>query len=250
MNKRKRLLLVCLLSLSISWGCGQATTPQPEARPEPTAGPQATATPQSIVTPEPTPTVQPTAIPEATATVQPTATPIPGWEKFEGGGVALWLPQSYEGGDLDEDIDLIVDRLRSLGPDFEQMAQMIEQNPTLYVIWAFDSEVGPSGFLTNMAVTTEKVPSAITIDTYLDAAEGQFPDQLQVVERDIVSLGDREAGRLVIEFNISGVIGQEVMYVVKDGNTMWVITYATGAEEFDQRLPVFEQSALTFTIEP
>jgi len=31
---------------------------------------------------------------------------------------------------------------------------------------------------------------------------------------------------------------------------MWVITYVTAAEEFDQRLPVFEQSARTFAIQP
>lgn len=159
------------------------------------------------------------------------------------------MPESYEGGNLDEDIDVIVERLRNLGPDFEQMAQMIEQNPSMFVIWAFDSEVGDSGFLTNVAVTTEKVLSAITIDTYLDAALKQLPAQFQVVDRDIVSLEDHQAGRLIIEFTISGVVGKEVMYAVKDDNTMWVITCATGAEEFDQRLPVFEQSAFTFAIQ-
>lgn len=250
MNKRNRLLLVCLLSFSTALGCGQAAAPQPTARPQPTAVPQATATPRPTATPEPTATPQPTATAQPTAMPQPTATPIPGWKKFEGGGVALWLPQSYEGGNLNKDIDLIVEGLRTLGPDFEQMAQMIEQNPTMYVIWAFDSEVGESGFLTNVAVTTERVLSAITLDTYLDAAVQHFPAQFQVVEREIVSLQDRQAGRLAIEFNVSGVVGREVLYVIKDDGTMWVITYATGAEEFAQRLPIFEQSALTFTIQP
>jgi hypothetical protein len=31
---------------------------------------------------------------------------------------------------------------------------------------------------------------------------------------------------------------------------MWIVTYATGAEEFDRRLPVFEQSILTLAIQP
>lgn len=183
-------------------------------------------------------------------TPQPTATAIPGWEKFEGGGIELWLPESYEGGNLQEDLDVVVQNLRRLGPDYEQLAQVIEQNPSMYVIWAFDSEVGSPGFLTNATVTTEKVLSAMTLDTYLDAAVGQFPPGFDVRERDIVTLGDHQAGRLLIEFAIQGVRGSELLYAVKDGTTMWVITYATGADEFDERLPVFEQSALTFAVQP
>lgn len=214
MNERNCMLLVCLISLSTVLGCGQDRVLSPPA------------------------------------TSEPTATPIPGWEKFEGGGVELWVPESYEGASIDEDIDVIVEKLRAFGPDFEQMAQTIEQNPSMYVIWAFDSEIGDSGFLTNVAVTTEKVLSAMTLDTYLDAALKQLPAAFQVVERDIVALDDHRAGRLVIEFTVSGVVGKEVMYAIKDDNAMWVVTYATGAEEFDQRLPFFEQSALTFAIQP
>ncbi len=214
MRKRNRMMLICLLLLGTAFGCGQAAPPQP------------------------------------TATAPPTATPIPGWEKFEGGGVELWLPESYRGGDLAEDIEVIVEILRRLGPDYEQVAQMIEQNPSMYAIWVFDSEIGDSGFLTNVAVTTEKVLSAVTLDTYLDAVARQLPAQFQVIERDIITLVDYQAGRLVLEFVVSGLAGKEVLYVVKDGNTMWGITFATAAEEFDQRLPVFEQSALTFAVQP
>jgi len=179
-----------------------------------------------------------------------TATPIPGWEKFEGGGVELWLPESFEGGNLDEDIDLIVEGLRSFGPDFEQMAQTIEQNPSVYILWAFDSEVGETGFLTNVNITTEKVLSALTMDTYLDAATKQLPPQFQLVERNIVQLGDYQAGRLVWESTLGGMDVKQLQYFIKDGNTIWAITYSTGAKEYDQRLPVFEQSVHTFAIQP
>lgn len=181
---------------------------------------------------------------------QPSATAIPGWEKFEGGGVELWLPESYDGGNLDEDLEIVVEGLRTLGPDFAQMADLIEQNPSMFVIWAFDSEVGNSGALTSAAVTTEKVLSAMTIDTYLDAALEMLPPQFRVVEREIVTVGDNPAGRLIIDFTISGMAGKEVMYAVKDGNTMWILTYGTGASEFNQRLPDFEQSVNSFEIQP
>jgi hypothetical protein len=177
---------------------------------------------------------------------QPTNTPVPGWTKFEGEGIELWLPDSYVGGDISENLDSIVALLRDQGPDFEQIAQMIEQNPDIYALWATDSEVGSSGFLTNVNIIPEQVISTMSIDTYLDAAEQQFPPQFQVVERDNVSVGKYDAGRLVVEFNLTGVVGKELLYAIKDGNTMWIITFATGLEEFDDRLPEFEQSVSSF----
>lgn len=177
---------------------------------------------------------------------QPTMTPIPGWEKFEGDDVELWLPESFDGGDLSSDLDVIVENLRRLGSDFEDMAEMIEQNPSAFVLWAFDSKVGYSGFLTNVNITKERSLSAVSIETYLDAVINQLPSQFHIVERATFSLETYEAARIIVEFSISGVRGKEALYLIKDGKTMWGITFATGADEFSQRLPIFEQSILTF----
>jgi outer membrane murein-binding lipoprotein Lpp len=177
---------------------------------------------------------------------KPTNTPIPGWVKFEGKGIELWLPDSYVGGDISENMDLILSRVRDLGADFEQIAQMIEQNPDMYALWATDSEIGPSGFLTNVGVTSEQILTTVSVDTYLDAAEAQFPAEFQIVSREKVSLGEYEAGRVEVEFEYFGIFIKELLYTVKDGTTMWVITYATGLDEFEDRLPEFEQSANSF----
>lgn len=181
---------------------------------------------------------------------EPAPTSIPGWKKFEGDGVELWLPESFEGGNLDEDLEVIVDRLKQLGPDFENIAQMIEQNPSAFVLWAFDSEVGDAGFLTNVNATREQIFPSITMDTYLDAATKQLPPQFRVVDREIVSLDHYEAGRLFVDLTISGTEAKEVLYAIKDGDTMWIVVYATGADEFDERLPTFERSINTFVIQP
>ncbi len=178
------------------------------------------------------------------------ATPIPGWEKFEGRGIELWLPESFDGGDpTSEDLEMIIEGLRSLGPDFDQMAQMVEQNRSVFVIWAFDSELGDSGILTNAIVGTERVPTALKMDTYLDAVTKQLPAQFRVDKREIVKLGEYEAGRLVIDFTMSGAHAKQLMYTIKDSGTMWSVNYTTGAEEMDQRLPTFEQSIRTFKIQ-
>lgn len=173
---------------------------------------------------------------------------IPGWEKFEADNMELWLPESYDGGNLDEDIDVILSNVRRLGPEFTQIAQLVEQNRDLYLLWVFDSNLGTSNFLTNVVVISEPVISAVTLEIYLDAIESQFPPQFQVVGRDIVPLGQYQAGQLIVESMINGVAAKQILYIVKEGNRMWGITYSTGLEEFEQRLPSFRQSMDTFQI--
>jgi hypothetical protein len=234
-------------------GCGQSESLKATATSQPTA----TSIPQTA-TSEPTAT----SIPQ-TATSEPTATSIPatempqsteiskpGWEKFEGDGIDLWLPESFEGGNLDEDIDLVVEMMRNLGPEYEQTAQLVEQNPSIFIIWAFDSVVGGSGYLTSVAVTKEKVFSALTLDSYLDAAQKQFPSQFKVVEREILSHGENQAGRLIIEFEVNGVFGKEVVNVIETENTMWIITCATGLDEYEERSPIFEEIFQNAVIKP
>jgi len=177
------------------------------------------------------------------------STPMPGWEKFEAGVVELWLPESWEGWDPTEGIDTVVEKLQNLGPGFDKYAQQLVQNPSMVVLWVYDLEVGESGGLTNVLVCKQGVFSTMTVDTYLGLVLQSLPAQFQVTEQGTVRLTDHEAGRLILEADLSGVEAKELMYVVKEGTTMWLITYSTGAQEFDQRLPVFEQSALTFAIQ-
>lgn len=180
---------------------------------------------------------------------QPEAPPIPGWEKFDGGRVALWLPQSFRGGPLrGKNLDAVVEGIRALGPDFEKAAQTIERNPSAFVIFAVDSRVGDSGTLTSMNVVAERVPSAVTVNTYVNIVAKKLSRKYQVVERGIVPLDHYEAGRLVVEIDVRGVSIKSVMYAVKDGSTIWALNYGTGASEFDQRLPAFEQSARSFAV--
>lgn len=178
------------------------------------------------------------------------ATTIPGWERFVANDIELLLPESFEGGNLSQDVDLIVAGLRDLGPDFDEMASIIEQNKDLISLWAFDSNIGSSGGLTNVAIVSEPVVSSMTLDTYVELSVDQLPSFFEVLDQEIVSLDRYDAGRLIIDFANEETAVRQVMYLIKEGSNAWVITYATGTEEFNERLPVFEQSIDTFLIRP
>jgi hypothetical protein len=210
MNKRIPLPFLVVLLASIVAGCNQVSS-----QPAPTLG--------------------------------PAPTPIPGFTKMDGKGVALWLPDTFAGNNFTgDDREMILQRLKSLGKDFDTLVKAIENNPDMFLLWVFDSKIGDSGNLTNVNVTSEQVLSAITVDTYMDAALKQLSAQFSITSRDSLTIGASKGGRIIIELKQMGM--KEALYIVKAGNTMYVVTYATGAEEFDQRLPVFEQSAQTFAV--
>ncbi len=186
--------------------------------------------------------------PLLTPTPRPTMTPIPGWKKFEGTGIELWLPEHFVGGDLSENLDRISEQIKSLGPEYEPYIRPVLQNPSMFSLWAYDTEIGASGYLVNMGVTTVKVPPLVSLDIYTDNSVKQFPDTFNLLERDETTLNDRDARRLVIEMKLPNVTVKALMYILIDGNTVWMITYTTASDEFDRRLPVFEQSARTFNI--
>ena len=179
----------------------------------------------------------------------PTPTAIPGWEKFSGGGIELWMPDSFEGGDLATDLDVVIARLRSLGPEYQKLAEMIEQNPSAIVLLIYNAKVGAAGFLTNVNVVKEKVGSSMTLDKYLESSAEQITSYgFKVSEQIIIQLDNYQAGRLVVQ--LDALKAKEVIYMIEADNTMWVITYATGVAEFSTRLPTFDQSANTIKIEP
>jgi len=63
-------------------------------------------------------------------------------------------------------------------------------------------------------------------------------------------LGGKDAIQLEIDVNEAGINAKEAMFIIKDDNTIWVVTYSTGADEYANRLPVFEQSANTIQLNP
>lgn len=214
MNKKNFLLVLCLLLPSLVIGCKQPQTSQQTS--SPFVGTQTTT--------------------------------IPGWKKFEGRGAQLQLPESYNGGDLSQNLDVVVQKLESLGSYYQQVAQSLKQNASVFALWAFDSKASKSGFLSNAAILTEPVGSTVTTDTYLDLLTKQLPSEFRVVERKQVTLDRYQAVQIVTEATISGVTAKQIIYTIKQGSNMWAVTFTTSAEEFEQRLPSFQQSINTFSV--
>lgn len=195
-------------------------------------------------------TPTPTATPEPTATPKFTPTPIPGWTKFEGGDVELWLPAGYEGGDSVENLEMIAATIRSLGAGYEQVAQLLEQDPEAMPFFALDTE-NPG---TTVNVTVREIPAEVSLEEfmkeYVRALEEQVFFKIQVTQQTVVTLDRYQAGQLLLE--VGTVEAQapnfQLTYVIKEDNRVWAVNYGALPEQIGQQLPIFQQSIQTFRI--
>ncbi len=110
------------LIASMSLSAGVAAVPAPGATQI-----SATASPTNALKVEPTPTVTPTAA--STAAVIATSVPPGGWIEFKTEGAAIWLPNSFVGGDILDHRGETLQAVTNLGPGFKNVANSIKNAP-------------------------------------------------------------------------------------------------------------------------
>jgi hypothetical protein len=174
------------------------------------------------------PTAQMTATPLVLPTLTPTATltPVPyeqliptGWKQYKTELVEIWLPLGFQNAkkEANEEVSLV------------------------------SADTKKSLYKTLASVAYEPLDGK-TMDAYIDTKLAQADTTVRVVERRKVALNSTEAVRMIIEAHSNGIDANELVYLVQDGGTVWIITYLAQINEFYDALPTFEKSAKTFRI--
>jgi hypothetical protein len=240
-------IILLLVSTILIMGCAQMALlqPAPGVQPVPTIDP---LLPTKTLWVFLTPTSEVSETPETPEAVIPTSAPVPGWQKIEDSDYEIYLPESYVGGNTSQNLAEIVTNLRKLGGNFKWAADTIEQNPGIYELYATDSNVGPSGFVTNLSITTETILPSFSLEAYMSSASAGLPAQFQIVDKKTMVINGYEVGQIIVEFELSGLKGKELMYIFRGESSVWVMTFAAMADEYDSRLLEFVQIADSFRI--
>ncbi len=264
MSSSEKYLLVwfvLLLSGLGLLGCNtvSAPTPTPTARAivltvVPTRTPTRTPTPEPTSTTMPTatraPTLALTPTPTPTQPPPPTATPPPGWKKLDAAQVELWVPGSFVGGDPVKDREPLVKSLRALGSEYNGYINLISQTPSPFAIYAIDSVLGSTGFITNISITVNQIVSTGTGEVLQGGVSQQLPRQYTVLDRRGAVAGLYGAERMVADSFAQSIRMRQLVYTIKTQNTAWVVAFTTAENEFFTRLPAFDQSIATLRFKP
>jgi hypothetical protein len=200
------------------------------------------ATPTTAPSSTPAPTITPTI------TLTPTLTPIPGWSLRNGKGVSLWLPDTWRGGNPIEDLDQLLAGVEREPLTVQQYASMLENNRDVINLWAYDTQSTGSPHLTNFHIGQEEVGEAVTVEFYIDAINRNLPEHFTVTGWQLVNIQDLPGGKIFIDVDVNGLLIQEVMYILKDNNIMWLVTFAAASDAFPLQLTIVDQSVETLQI--
>ncbi|MBG1258748.1 serine/threonine-protein kinase [Nostoc commune] len=163
-----------------------------------------------------------------------------GWKKFEGSGAELWLPPSWEGGDLSEKLDELRTSLGSHNPDLENFAQIVKQNPSAFSIWAFDTKTANSTSLGSIVIIiNERIYPGTNFKKLLNES---IENGFILLDMKTYKVEDDSVGRIIQLGKNSG----QIKYIIKDGGTLWTVLFSARKDEFEQNLPIFEASIQTF----
>jgi hypothetical protein len=178
------------------------------------------------------------------------------WETFEGDGFSFTLPSTFEGGSDQQDFAAVAEMYRNAGN--ETLAQSVEANAGFILLYAADTVINNSNkTYTNVNVIREQNPALVdyTIQDYVDISLSQLQavNGITVIDQKEVSIPGFDAYLLIEEYDLSQLLGAEGtskadQYLLKSGDTVWVITYTTDISEYTARHADFETSAKSFTL--
>jgi hypothetical protein len=172
---------------------------------------------------------------------------IPGWNVLQGRGVELALPADYRGGNpTSTEFKALLVEIKKLGSNFAQAAELAERNPNIFVFFAINTKETTARGVTNVLVASQQLPETVNLTTLMDAVAKSVPAGFRVVDRKVVSIAGKQAGRLVVEAQLQGESVQQLTYISQQDKILSVVAYTTSKAAFQRQLPIFERSIQTF----
>ncbi len=176
------------------------------------------------------PSPEPTTTPAATATsLTPTPTSEPGFERFQGEGFDIRLPEIFASGAPDFNIELDVDNYIELPGGIQPLKFSIGRT----------QEAGLADLtLNDLAVVFIEALGQTPGSTFIERLDFVPPDAEMV--RLVTSLDPSMTG---LDENV-----MLVQYIILDEDTRWLITFGTAESSLESWLELFDTSAQTFHI--
>jgi hypothetical protein len=172
------------------------------------------------------------------------------WRILEGEGFSLRAPISWISMDMDTQtlIDQF-DQLESTTFDFEAMSQYVEMLGDALVLFAINVDYSTFDFATNMNVAAVDLGISYPLSFVVESGVQQMTSQVRSIEGEVIDLNGEEVGRVYTELDINGMNVRQVQFYFIRSNMLYIITFTTTKNLFEELEEEFFQIAETLTIE-
>ncbi len=216
--------------------------------------------PDSVPGPAPIFTLVPSISDMGLATPAPTSVVVVvpnGWNEYQlpESGFAISVPTPWQRLPVkNQELDAALETVRQTNPDLATAlgtnAQALIQNGVKF--WAIDlnPETQQAGFATNVTVTRQTLPNAVSFDTFISINLNQLQTlttRSSEITHERMAIAGQPAERVRYLLNVNQ--EQEpftaaiTQYLVLNGNHAYVLTFATRADLINKYRSVFDMSA-------
>ncbi len=155
------------------------------------------------------------------------------WVRIEGYGVAIWLPATWQGGDLRKNADAILSMVEGMDPAIAQGVEMLRQNPDSFRLIAFDTAASSLG-AANLNILTQPLPFDISVELLMPSILATLPDFYEILEDDIIQVNGENVGMIIADVNVGPLAVRTVQYfLVRDG-LAWIISLTTDSRDLEE----------------
>lgn len=196
-----------------------------------------------------TATPLPTSIPATTLT--PPAPPSGDLARYATQSIEIYLPDDYINLDADDDMTTLRNVAAEMGPDYLPFIEAVQANPDLFVLYGVRRQLNDDYTIDNFNIINEHLLVEMPLTDYVSITYQTLPDNVEMVSQEKISLDGQDVARTVLRNHTPTQTVQQVQYIFQGADKQyWILTYTTGEQYFEERLPMFEASARTFRVLP
>ena len=133
--------------------------------------------------------------------------------------------------------------------DWEALADMAASLGDVYLMFAMNTEASDVTFTTNLNVVGLDIgatmPMEMLLDANIDAMRATMPD----IEGEIIEINDEEVGNVFAAYELNGLNVQQVQYYFMRDTWLYVVTFTTTDDYFEELEPEFAAIAETLETE-
>jgi hypothetical protein len=189
---------------------------------------------------------------EETEVISPTPTqttsPNSGLKQvYYGEGIEITLPDTFVVGEVEE-IEALLEEESLLNSGYAQDVEAMFQNfKDDILLWGYDTNPLNPG-QTGLFIIKNEQFGGMTLMIISAFAKSVIGSQVDIVEQEIMTIGDRNVLRLLTspaEFDLEGT---QAFYIFNEDGKLWVIGFLTNSDLGQERLEGFDEAVASFKI--
>lgn len=185
--------------------------------------------------PEPTMTEQSKSISAATAPLQ-------------ANGVEITLPDSFQLGDVNNNLEVLFENLPPEAQPYEQMMRdFYEINQDDIILWAYDTENLTIKY-TNLLIIRNEDLAGIPLSMLTTFTSAFMDEALEGLLQETMVLGGREMMRLLTTAQVNDEKNTQVLYLFNEADALWLLGFFTNQADTESQLSLFDDAVASFTI--